>query len=169
MKIRNVHERFLAVPATNTASLIDGLASAEDLLWPHDKWPPMHFDRGLEVGATGGHGPVRYRITQYIPGQRITFQFDKEKGLTRGFNGGHRFEVEECGDQTMLRHIIEADCTLSAYLRWLLLVRPLHDALLENALDRAVVATGGELTEPSQWSLWVRLLRRFARQKKREL
>ena len=168
MRIRNVHERRLAVPGSDVASLIDGLAGADDRLWPHDKWPSMRFDRPLEVGAIGGHGPVRYRVSEYTPGQRIAFQFRKNEGLTRGFDGGHCFDVEERGGQSVLRHVVEADSPLPAYLRWLFLVGPLHDALLEDALDRAVIATGGQLAEPSAWSPWVKLLRGIAGAKSRK-
>ncbi|UNO43730.1 DUF2867 domain-containing protein [Streptomyces sp. MST-110588] len=35
----------------------------------------MRFDRPLGVGAYGGHGPVRYRVSAYDPGRRIRFDF----------------------------------------------------------------------------------------------
>jgi hypothetical protein len=96
---------------------------------------------------------------EYVPGGRVVFQFDPEKGLTRGFQGEHYFELEGQGEQTVLRHVIDADCTRSAWLRWLLVVRPLHDALLEDALDKAEVAFGSPPEKPAKWGLWVRLLR----------
>jgi hypothetical protein len=48
------------------------------------------------------------------------------------------------------------DATLSAALRWYTFVEPLHDALLEDAFDRA------EGTKRNRWSRWVRVLRWFA-------
>jgi hypothetical protein len=40
--------------------------------------------------------------------------------------------------------------------------RPLHDALVEDCLDRAAQAVG-EAPELRPWSLWVRILRRAFR------
>jgi hypothetical protein len=162
VKILNIHERQLPGSAITVGSLIDGLAGVNDRLWPHDRWPPMRFDRPLELGAVGGHGPVRYRVEAYTPGQRIVFRFDPTRGLTRGFKGVHFFEVEDQGQYSVLKHVIDAECTLPAWLRWQILVRPLHDALLEDALDGAVQAVGGSVETPARWSSWVRLLRRLA-------
>ncbi len=161
MKILNVHERKLPAPANTVGSLIDGLAGENDRLWPHDRWPAMRFDRPLEPGATGGHGPVRYRVETYTPGKRIVFLFDPGRGLTRGFTGVHSFEVEDHGQTSVLKHVIDAECTLPAWLRWQILVRPLHDALLEDGLDGAVQVLGGSVEEPARWSGWVRFLRRL--------
>lgn len=162
MRILNVHERKLPAPACTVGSLIDGLASENDRLWPHERWPPMRFDRPLAPGAVGGHGPVRYRVDAYTPGKRIVFLFDSRRGLTRGFTGVHSLEVEDNGQASVLKHIIDADCTFPAWLRWLVVVRPLHDALLEDALDGAVRAVGGCVETPAKWGGWVRFLRRLA-------
>jgi hypothetical protein len=165
MRIRNIHERRLAASLEASGTLIDGLARDDDRFWPHENWPPMRFDRPLQVGAAGGHGPVRYRVTDYNPGARVVFQFDSKKGLTRGFQGEHHFELRAEGGHTVLRHVIEADCAPFAWLRWHFIVRPLHDALLEDALDKAEVAVGNPQEKPAKWSLWVRLLRRSVRRR----
>jgi hypothetical protein len=60
MPVINIHERVLDASIFEIGKLIDGLASANDKLWPHDRWPAMKFDRPLSVGAIGGHGPIRY-------------------------------------------------------------------------------------------------------------
>jgi hypothetical protein len=163
MKVRNTHERLLDASVQELGRFIDGLAGGDDRLWPHDRWPPMRFDRPLGVGAEGGHGPVRYRVVEYVPGSRIAFGFDPEKGLTRGFQGEHYFELEERVGQTLMRHVIRADCSPTAWLRWLLVVRPLHDALLEDALDQVAEAVGSPVDKPAKWSPWVRLLRSAVR------
>jgi len=75
MNVRNVHERVLDVPACDLAVLLDGLASPDDALWPRHLWPAMKFDRPLQVGAVGGHGPIRYTVEAYEPGRRIRFRF----------------------------------------------------------------------------------------------
>ena len=116
----------------------------------------MKFDRPLSVGAVGGHGPIRYTVESYQPGSCIQFRFSEPKG----FLGSHRFEAEMVGeDKTKLRHIIELQVQGMARLIWPLAICPLHDALLEDALDRAEVHTGGQPAKRS-WSLWVKFLRR---------
>jgi hypothetical protein len=102
---------------------------------------------------------------EYVPGKRVVFQFDPDKGLARGFQGQHYFELEGQGEQTLLRHVIDADCTPSAWLRWHLVVRPLHDALLEDALDKAEASLGSPTEKPAKWSPWVRLLRNLAKRR----
>lgn len=81
--VLNVHERVLTCSEEALASLIDGLAGDEDRLWPRGAWPPMTFDRPLEVGATGGHGPIRYRVSDYVRGHWIRFRFTEPRGLEK--------------------------------------------------------------------------------------
>jgi len=160
--VRNIHERRLAAAAPEVGALLDTLASPGDRLWPRDDWPPMRLRPGLEVGAAGGHGPVRYAVSAYQPGLRVELRFDPDHGVLRGFRGHHTFEVEASGDQAVLRHTIDAECSLSAWIRWAVAIRWLHDALLEDALDRAAAELGGERRARRAWSPWVRLLRRLA-------
>jgi hypothetical protein len=156
MAVINIHERELNASATEVGKLIDGLASADDKLWPRDRWPAMKFDRPLSVGAIGGHGPIRYTVESYKPSLHIQFRFTAPEG----FQGSHRFEVEAMGgDKTKLRHVIEMQVQGTAWLTWSLAIRPLHDALLEDALDQAEAYTGGRPAKRG-WSLWVRFLRR---------
>lgn len=117
----------------------------------------MRFDRPLQPGALGGHGPIRYFVASYEPGQRVTFQFT----APRGFLGFHWFEVLPQGESgTLLRHTIEMNVTGSALLSWLLVFRPLHDALVEDALTKAQAALD-EQPNRVRWSAWVCLLRRL--------
>ncbi|MGP5608291.1 hypothetical protein [Arthrobacter rhombi] len=85
--VLNVHERRIAAPPAVVAQLIDSLASSDDRLWPCSEWPAMRLDRGLEVGSAGRHGPVRYVIKHYEPGQRVEFRFTGPAG----FHGHHSF------------------------------------------------------------------------------
>jgi hypothetical protein len=82
MKVINVHERELQADLEKVGALIDSLSSLEDALWPISSWPRMEFDLPLSVGATGGHGPVRYFVESYTPSQAIRFRFTGPKGLT---------------------------------------------------------------------------------------
>jgi hypothetical protein len=156
MTIRNVHERLLPATPAAIGALLDQLASPADPLWPHHRWPPMRLDRGLQVGATGGHGPIRYVVDRYQPGRTIAFRFTAPQGL----HGEHRFEVLANVDGSRLRHVLEGHTTGPMRLLWPLLYRPLHDALIQDSLDRAEHAVTGRTQQPPrQWSLRVRALR----------
>ena len=157
MAVINVHERKLddvSQAATGAGALIDTLASDEDLLWPYYSWPPMKFDRPLGVGATGGHGPVRYFIEAYTPGEFVRFRFVRPKG----FEGFHAYEVVHEDGQVILRHVLKMRAHGPALVTWPLVFRPLHDALIEDSLARAEASLGKPATV-QPWSLWVKFLR----------
>jgi len=155
MHVRNVHDRTLAARRKEVGAMIDSLASSRDALWPHQTWPAMTLDRPLSVGAVGGHGPIRYTVEAYEQGQSVRFRFT----APRGFIGTHGVEVESLGEgTTRLRHVLEMKTSGRARLTWPIVFRPLHDALIEDSLDRAERSLGLE-PRPARWSLWVRLLR----------
>lgn len=155
MLVLNVHEREIPASAGEVAVLLNSLSSDNDALWPRTMWPPTRFDRPLGVGASGGHGPVRYAVEAFSPGQMVKFRFLGPSG----FNGFHRFEVlpksEGC---TILRHTIDMKTQGAALLSWPLVFRPLHDALLEDLLTHAQAALGA-VPSVRPWSLWVKFLR----------
>jgi hypothetical protein len=154
--VRNVHERRVAVPPRELAPLLDRLGGPHDVLWPSPQWTPMVLDRPLAVGAAGGHGRVRYRVTGYEPGRRVEFTFDPGLGL----DGTLTFSIEPGGGSgSILRNVMEARAGLLMRLVGRLAVRHLHDALLEDLLDRAERVTGTGPARPARWSLWVRVLR----------
>jgi hypothetical protein len=158
VRVRNVHVRELAAPPAAVGALIDGLASDDDRLWPRERWPAMRLDRPLTAGASGGHGPVRYSVESYVPGAAVCFRFT----APRGFCGTHRFEVDaRRGGGSLLRHVLEMSAVGPARLTWPLIFRPLHDALVEDALDRAAGALG-EAPRGRSWPFSVRVLRRGA-------
>jgi hypothetical protein len=150
----NIHQRVIARPIEEVGRLLDSLASDHDALWPRNLWPAMRFDRPLGVGADGGHGPVRYVVTEYEPGRRVRFRFK----APRGYNGWHELEVLSEGDGTLVRHTIDMNATGPALLTWPLAIRWLHDALLEDAFATAEVSLGITPTV-IPWSLWVKFLR----------
>lgn len=157
MRIRNLHERIIHADAGRLGALLDGLGSETDRLWPREHWPAMRFDRPLAEGAAGGHGPIRYFVAAYRPGQAITFVFT----APRGFQGQHCFEIEPAGEgQARLRHVLAMVATGPARLSWPLVFRPLHDALVEDAFDQAERQLG-LIPGPRRWGLWVRVLRRL--------
>ncbi len=164
MRILNVHER--AFPATPEAAgaLLESLAGPADRLWPgapSGRWPPMRLDRGLAPGSRGGHGPIRYRVVEHVPGRQVRFAFEQEQ-LSRGLFGHHWLQVEARPGGTAIRHVIDGEARgAGGLLRWHLLSRPLHDALLEDALDRAELALTGQVSRPARWSPYVRLAMRL--------
>lgn len=155
MKVLNIHERELEANRERVGALIDSLSSEDDRLWPNHSWPRMKFDRPLSIGADGGHGPIGYFVEEYKPGRSIKFRFTSPKG----FNGFHRYEVVGSTQQSvLLRHTIEMTLHGSAFLTWPLIIRPLHDALLEDALATSQ-ASLGMIPKMQAWSLWVKLIR----------
>ena len=154
MKVLNVHQRIISLPAARVSTLIDSLASSNDLLWPHESWPRMKFDRPLKIDAVGGHGPIRYHIIAYTPGSHIRFQFTGP----RGFDGYHEFRVALSDSGCVLRHTLEMSTHGFASISWPLVYRPLHDALIEDALAKAQKSLGLR-PEVKRWSMWVKVLR----------
>lgn len=159
----NEHERVLPAPPEEVGALLDKLGSDEDELWPSELWPPMRMDRGgLEVGATGGHGPIRYRVVEYDPGRAVEFRFTGPPG----FLGSHEFLVERAvadgKPASRLRHVIALTPLGDAKYKWPLFYRPLHDALMEDLLDRAEARLSGRPVPAPRWSWWVKLLRSIA-------
>jgi hypothetical protein len=154
--MRNAHERALPAPAARVGALLDRLAGPDDLLWPAPAWPALRLDRPLGVGASGGHGPVRYRVSEYEPGRRVRFTFDPAIGL----EGYHELRVVPDGaDRCRLVHVLEGRPHGSALLSWPLAVRWLHDGLIEDALDNAELAVTGTVARPARRSAWQRFLR----------
>ncbi|MCD4846750.1 MAG: hypothetical protein K8R76_01005 [Candidatus Aegiribacteria sp.] len=162
MKVTNIHKRIINQPEENISKILDTLSSNNDLLWPKEKWPPMVFKKGLVEGATGGHRPIRYSIKKYVPGNLIEFDFMKPDG----FKGIHKFEITEIEkDKTELKHTISMTLSGKGMLTWYFAIKWLHDALLEDCMDKA---ENNFLTEKmhSDWNLWVLFLRRIFRRKK---
>ncbi|GMA41762.1 hypothetical protein [Mobilicoccus caccae] len=153
--IRNVHERTTPGTIDQAGGIIARLADRDGSVWPADRWPPLVLDRGLVVGSTGGHGPVRYRVDEVAPdGTGVRFGFTPDAGLT----GHHEFRVEGRDNGLLWRHVL----VLERPGRMIqVVVIPLHDALLEDLFDGVVVELSGRgLTRaPFPWSVgWRRRL-----------
>ncbi len=154
----NVHERQIPVPAAVVGAMLDRLAGDDDPLWPFPAWPPLRFDAPLGVGARGGHGPIRYSVLAYEPGQSVRFTF----APTLGVDGYHELSVHPLDRQRcLLRHVLTGHARGRMRLGWPLAFRWLHDALIEDLLDNAEHAATGSVGRPRRWSPRVRLLRRF--------
>jgi len=137
------------------SNLFGTLATKEDQVWPYEKWPRMKFEDGLQKGAKGGHGPIRYSVDKYEPNELIQFKFSKPKG----FNGIHRFEISGIENtKTELKHTIEMTTSGIGTLTWIIAIRWLHDALVEDAFDKVEKYFTRE-KKSTEWNLWVKILR----------
>ncbi|MEN6465760.1 MAG: SRPBCC family protein [Syntrophaceae bacterium] len=168
MKVYNRHDRRINTTETIAGSILNSLSGSEDRLWPHENWPPMQLDAPLGEGARGGHGPVRYRVEQFIPGRKAVFRFEPE-GLIAGFEGVHYFEVSPGSGCVVMTHVIDARCSFGVWARWRLLIEPIHDAVIEDAFDKVENGIAGRKEKSSPWSPWVKVLREMrARKRRRE-
>jgi hypothetical protein len=104
------------------------------------------------------HAAIRYEVTAHDPGRRVRFTF--APGI--GARGTHTLTVTPLGaDRALLRHDMAAHFEGRMRLVWPLVVRWLHDALLDDLLDRAEDAVGAPPARRARHSAWVRLLRRL--------
>lgn len=163
MKVTNIHKRMIRQPISKIGEILATLSSDNDKIVATDKWPPVKLDKGLQIGSKGGHGFIKYFLTDYQLNKSITFQFS-----LRGFNGFHKFELIELDTNTTeISHTIDMNTTGSMVIKWILAIRWLHDAFIEDALDR-VESNFSETTKHSKWSLWVKFLRKLAMPKKKK-
>lgn len=154
MKVVNVHQRVLRASPQRVAALLETLGSPGDQVWPRTGWPRMVLDRPLAAGAKGGHGPIRYVVEACEPGF-AAFRF-----TLPGVEGWHGFDILDATSQhCVLEHRIEATVTGITALQWLLVIRPLHDACVEDALTQVQLSLGLP-PHPMRWSPYVRALMR---------
>lgn len=155
MKVINVHKRIIDQPKEKVSKLLQTLASEDDKIWPNKKWPAIRFKEGLRVGAKGGHGIIRYDITQYNFEDSIYFKFTRPLG----FNGYHNFKINQLEHhKTEVIHCIDMKTHGMSTFSWMFIIRWLHDALIEDALDKLenhfLVSK-----KHTEWSFWVRFWR----------
>lgn len=155
MPVHNVHERILPTSIEKLEAMLAKVASDDDPLWPGHRWWPQRFEGGLVVGAKGGHGPVHYKVESVAP-RRIVWRFPK-KG---GFLGTHQLDaVPDDGGRSILRHSLDLRLVGRALVLWPM-IRPLHDALIEDLMDNAQRAAGAIVQKPAKHSAYVRFARR---------
>lgn len=168
MKVANVHKRSFKASPKAVGALIDSLSSNKDIVWPHEKWPKLKLSEGLCINSVGGHGPVRYYVEEYEPSKRVKFRFaDKTTTFASGLSGYHCFELVEANSdsgnqEVVLMHSLVGEISGWMYIKWPIMVRPLHDALIEDSLDKAARVLGEEPKHPARWSYWVTFLRTLA-------
>lgn len=123
----------------------------------------MRLKEGLKAGSKGGHGPIRYTVEDYDPGNFVQFIFSRPSG----FHGYHRLEINalETGS-TQLRHVIDMETKGTAGFSWAFGIRWLHDALIEDAFDKIEYQFSG-VNKVTPWNFWVRILRKILAAKPR--
>jgi hypothetical protein len=156
LKVLNIHKRILNQPKSKITELIKTLSTENDGIWPKEKWPAMKFKNGIKVGAKGGHGPIRYSVEKYNPNEIIQFRFSKPNG----FNGIHKFEINELSDEkTEIKHTIDMNTVGKGTLIWILAIRSLHNALIEDGFDK-LENNLLENKKSTEWNYWVKFLRK---------
>ena len=162
MKVTNIHKRKLQQTKAQVVILFKTLATNDDKIWPSENWPAIRFKEILKVGAKGGHGSVRYSIINFKEGESITFQFSKPDG----FSGTHEFSINEVDKNiTEITHEINMNTTtIKATVLWVIGIRLLHDALIEDAFDK-IENSYSEEKKVTKYSLWVKLLRSVFKRK----
>ncbi|TFH53369.1 SRPBCC family protein [Actinomyces viscosus] len=157
--IRNVHERVINAPIEPLGALLDGLGQKGDRLWPSRSWPPMVLDRPLALGADGGHGAIRYYVSEYEPGRRVRFAFHPRTGII----GAHELSLDALDDgRTRIRHVLIGRTSGAMRLAFPVMVEPVHDAVVEDLFDNAEREATGLVARPATWSPRVRVLRRLS-------
>jgi len=157
MRVVNVHQRLVHASPERVSELLASLGSPGDRLWPREGWPRMRLDGPVAPGAAGGHGPIRYRVEAWEPGRLVRFRF---AGM-RGVEGWHAFEIlDATAHHCVLEHRMEATLAGLIALKWAFVIRPLHDACVEDALSQAQ-ASLGETPRRVPWTGRVRLLQHW--------
>lgn len=157
--MRISHERTIGAPVDRVGSLFDALGRDGDRLWPAPAWLPIRLDRPLAVGADGGHGPIRYWVSEYVPGRRVRFTFHADLGL----DGYHELSVRALDERRcVLRHDLNARPRGTMRVLVPLAMRWVHDALVEDLFDRAEWVATGWVERRASWSPYVHLLWRLS-------
>ena len=142
----NRHQRRFATNPGAVGALLDQLGQPDDALWPCTRWPAIRLSRPVTAGQRSGHGAVRYSVDEYRPGEALWFRFDPASGL----DGRHGFTVDTQPDGTVaLTHTLDAKAVGSGRLMWPMVVRGMHDQLIEELLDNAETLLPGTVRPPS--------------------
>ena len=164
MKVLNIHKRTINQPKDKVTELLKTLSTENDRIWPKEKWPEMKFKEGIQIGAKGGHGPIRYTTEKYNPNEIIQFRFSKPNG----FNGIHKFEIKELDkEKTEIKHTIDMNTEGKGTLIWTFAICSLHNALIEDGFDK-LKNNFSDNRKSTEWNIWVKFLRKQISKKRRK-
>lgn len=97
---------------------------------------------------------IHYSVEDHEPGCSAVFRFAPGSGL----EGTHRLDVEPLTKQrTRLVHTLDAGVT-GTLVPLTPALLAMHDTLVEDLLDRAELATSGQITEQAPMPRWMRAL-----------
>lgn len=154
MKVLNIHQRTINQSRVKVLEIVRTLATKNDKVWPKAYWPKMYLDNGLQVGSKGGHGFIKYSVTA-TENYNVEFTFSNPKG----FIGFHGFYINETSEGlTNITHVIDMKTKGLDTFMWIFVIRWLHDALIEDALDKIENQFSKEKSK-GNWNPWVRILR----------
>jgi len=68
----------------------------------------------------------------------------------------------------MIRHVVDAECDFKMWVKWLILVGPLHDVLIEDAFDKVESSFKDGSIKRRQCSPWVKFLRSILARKRQK-
>lgn len=129
-RLVNVHERVCPGTLADSARLLEGILDPASSVWPFEKFR-LEMDNGLAPGSTGGHGPIRYAVTEHAPGLRVKFAFTDDAPIA----GWHEFRLEVVPHVGVRwRHELVIDPVNDLVREQ---IEPRHDEVLEILLDRA--------------------------------
>lgn len=155
MHILNIHRRKIRCQYNELKNLLSTIATHEDKVWPNEQWPRMKFKDGVKEGNAGGHGPIRYFISKLQVGEFYKFQFTRPAS----FDGSHILEIQQIDKELCeIKHTIDMKVSIKGWLIWILGIRWLHEALIEDAFDK-VEGQLDKIKTRSKWNLYVKLLR----------
>jgi len=164
LKVLNIHKRTINQPKDKVTELLKTLSTENDRIWPKEKWPEMKFKEGIQIGAKGGHGPIRYSTEKYNPNEIIQFRFSKPNG----FNGIHKFEIKELDkEKTEIKHTIDMNTEGKGTLIWTFAICSLHNALIEDGFDK-LKNNFSDNRKSTEWNIWVKFLRKQISKKRRK-
>ena len=164
MKVLNIHKRTINQPKDKVTELLKTLSTENDRIWPKEKWPEMKFKEGIQIGAKGGHGPIRYTTEKYNPNEIIQFRFSKPNG----FNGIHKFEIKELDkEKTEIKHTIDMNTEGKGTLIWTFAICSLHNALIEDGFEK-LENNFSDNRKSTEWNIWVKFLRKQISKKRRK-
>ncbi|NNG18910.1 SRPBCC family protein [Naumannella sp. ID2617S] len=147
----NIHQRTVPGDLARSRALLATLATPRDRVWPTDRWPRIWFgDCGVQPGADGGHGPIRYRVTEATE-DAVGFDFHPPM---RGWHGLRL--TEESDGRVTWTHTMTLQHPDPVRAR---VVLPLHDACLEDLLDQVEAELVGRPLRRGRFPVGVRLRR----------
>src|SRR5713226_3693983 len=167
MKILCVHEREMHGSIEQVGEIVKTHGSSIDRMYPHELWPKTQMegsDGPPEVGRIANRGALRFIMTSFEIGIKVHYSWKFIEPA--GFDGYHQTDVEDRGNGKLLfKTFVEMETRgLKATLLWLFVMRPLHNAIVEDCFDK-IERQLGLSPKGHKWSLWVKTLRRVRRAK----